>query len=74
MPLNPGDIKLLGPMMPTFGTINGQAVPVFKIFFSVRGEGNYSVLVPSTGYRGQDGIDAVTREAEQIVTTLEAFR
>jgi hypothetical protein len=73
MPLNPGDIKLKGPMMPTYGKIDGQAVPVFRIFFTVRGEGPYDVMVPSVGYVGQDGIDAVRREAEQIVITMEAF-
>lgn len=71
MPLQPGDVKLIPPLEPTYGDVNGQAVPVFKIHFTFRGTGSYSVLVPRDGYTGALGLAAVRQEAEQIALTFD---
>lgn len=68
-----GEVKLITPIQSTVGAVNGNAVPVFRIYFTVRGEGAYSVMVPQEGYTPDKGVAAVMAEAKKIIDTLDAF-
>jgi len=68
-----GEVKLIEPIQNTVGSVNGEAVRVYKLYFTVRGKGNYSVMVPQEGYTPDKGVAAVMAEAKQIIDTLDAF-
>lgn len=73
MPVNPGDIKDVI-VFPTVGkTAMGQAIPVYSIRFSLRGQGPFSVEVPVDGYTPAIGIAAVRKRAEEICATLDGL-
>ena len=73
MPLNPGDVKLIPPIQQTYGNVNGQAVPVIRAYFSVRGQGSYDVMVPRDGWTPQVLEETIAREAAKIVAILDAI-
>lgn len=72
--LLPGEVKIIPPLQPTYGNVNGQAVPTYKINFSIRGQGSYSVMVPREGFSAKVAEATVAEEAQKIVDLLDAFK
>lgn len=70
----PGRIKLRQPFQQTYGELDGQSVPVYRIFFDIDGRGPYDVMVPRRDFQYQWVIDAVNKLAEQIVMAEDAFK
>ena len=61
------------PARTTYGSLNGQAVPVFKAYFNIRGKGPYEVMIPRAGFTPDALIDAIHAEARKIIAVMDAF-
>ena len=72
--LKPGDIKIVPPIQTTYGKVGTSSVPCYKIFFTVRDQGPYSVLVQTEGYSVDRARQAIEEVAGPIVDTLDAFK
>lgn len=72
--LSPGEVKIIPPLQPTYGKVDGQVVPTYKINFSIRGQGSYSVMVPREGFTAKGAEAAMVEEAQKIVDLLDTFK
>ena len=72
--LQPGEIKIVPPIQTTYGKVGTASVPCYKIFFTIRGEGPYSVLVQVDGFTPDRAKQAIQEVAEPLVATLDAFK
>lgn len=68
--LRPGDVKILPPLQATMAAGEFQPIRVWRIYFSIRGEGSYFVDVPQEGYTAEAGRAAVLAAAQQIEGTF----
>lgn len=71
--LAPGRVKIQTPFQETYGDVMGTSVPVYRIFFTIDGQGAYSVMVPRQDFSVQSAVSAVSALAEQIIATMDAF-
>lgn len=70
----PGDIKIVPPIQTTYGKVGTSSVPVYKIWFTIRGQGPYSVLVQVDGFTPQRAHDAILDVAIPLIDTLDQFK
>lgn len=73
MPLVPGDIKINPPIQSTLAGNGNRTWQVYRIHFSIRGTGNYSVDVPVLDYTPQKAQAAIEAKAKAICETLDLF-
>lgn len=74
MALQPGDIKVNSPIQTTLAGDGQRSYQVYRIFFSIRGEGNYSVDVPVNGFTPDMAQMAIEAKARTICDTLDLFK
>lgn len=70
MQLNPGDVKILPPLQPLMAQGEFGPMRVWRIYYSIRGEGNYFVEVPQEGYTAEKAQAAVLAQAREIAGTF----
>jgi hypothetical protein len=73
MAFNPAsDVKLTA-LKRSLMTVGNSSVPAYELHFTIRGEGDFAVKVPSEGYTSQIGIQAAINVAKELVDTIDAF-
>lgn len=72
--IQPGDIKIVPPIQTTYGKVGTSSVPCYKIFFTIREQGPYSVLVQVDGFSPEKAKAAIQEVAEPLVETLDIFK
>lgn len=73
MALQPGDIKIVPPIQETLGGDGQRSFRVFKVFFTVRGGGPYSVEVPVNGFSPEVLQSAIEAKAKVLCEALDLF-
>lgn len=74
MALQPSDIKINPPIQETLAGDGVRSIRVYRIYFSLRGEGNYHVDVPMDGYSPELAMQAIEAKARAICETLDLFK
>lgn len=69
-----GEIKILPPIQTTLSGDGMRSFQVYKIFFTIRGNGSYSVEVPVEGFTPQIAQAAIEAKANEIIDTLDLFK
>lgn len=74
MALQPGDVKIVPPIQTTLSGDGQRSYQVYRIHFSIRGEGSYSVDVPVNGFSPETAQAAIEAKARVICETLDLFK